>query len=133
MNKRGREQLTHSCPEKKIVLARHGETMSNRDALIMGRTDSELTPESATIAKRLAGIIEKEQVQAVYSRDSLARMAREMVSLIIRGEWQWAAPGSYMWLMQTIIGCRCLTQAVLFSMQLALPAQVMVSLTCHRG
>jgi broad specificity phosphatase PhoE len=66
------EQLTLSCAEKKIVLARHGETMSNRNALIMGRTDSELTPEGMTIAKRLARIIEKEQVQAVYS-SSLGR------------------------------------------------------------
>jgi broad specificity phosphatase PhoE len=38
----------------------------------MGRTDSELTPEGMTIAKRLARIIEKEQVQAVYS-SSLGR------------------------------------------------------------
>ena len=72
MNKRGQEQRALSCPEKKIVLARHGETMSNRNALIMGRTDSELTPEGATIAKKLARIIEKEQVQAVYS-SSLGR------------------------------------------------------------
>jgi broad specificity phosphatase PhoE len=46
--------------------------MSNRNALIMGRTDSELTPEGRTIAKRLARIIQKEQVQAVYS-SSLGR------------------------------------------------------------
>ena len=72
MNKTDREQPALSCAEKKIVLARHGETMSNRNALIMGRTDSELTPEGMTIAKRLARIIEKEQVQAVYS-SSLGR------------------------------------------------------------
>lgn len=38
----------------------------------MGRTDSELTPEGTAIARRLARIIEKEQVQAVYS-SSLGR------------------------------------------------------------
>jgi broad specificity phosphatase PhoE len=70
--KRGLEQLALVCSEKKIVLARHGETMSNRNSLIMGRTDSELTPEGVGLARELARIIEKERVQAVYS-SSLAR------------------------------------------------------------
>jgi broad specificity phosphatase PhoE len=72
LKKTGIEQPTLSCPGKKIVLARHGETMSNRNALIMGRTDSELTPEGVILAKELARIIEKELVQAVYS-SSLGR------------------------------------------------------------
>jgi broad specificity phosphatase PhoE len=38
----------------------------------MGRTDSELTPEGVSLARELARIIEKEQVQAVYS-SSLGR------------------------------------------------------------
>jgi broad specificity phosphatase PhoE len=65
-------QPPRSYTEKKIVLARHGETMSNRNSLIMGRTDSELTPDGVGLARELARIIEKEQVQAVYS-SSLGR------------------------------------------------------------
>jgi alpha-ribazole phosphatase len=103
MNKRGRERPALSCPGKKIVLARHGETMSNRNALIMGSTDSKLTPEGAAIAKRLARIIEKEQVQAVYS-SSLGRaissaniyaeslglpiLAKDELAELSCGEWE---------------------------------------------
>ncbi len=60
------------CASKKIILARHGETVWNRDRLIMGRSDSALTPEGVDLAGRVARIIEKEGVQAVYS-SSLGR------------------------------------------------------------
>jgi broad specificity phosphatase PhoE len=66
------EQPILSCAGKKIIVARHGETMSNRNSLIMGHTDSELTAEGITVAKELARMIEQEQVQAVYS-SSLGR------------------------------------------------------------
>ena len=72
MTKTDIELPPRSCSKKKIVIARHGETMSNRNSLIMGRTDSGLTPEGGIVAKELARIIEKEQVQAVYS-SSLGR------------------------------------------------------------
>lgn len=51
---------------KKIILARHGETYSNRDVRIMGRTDSPLTPEALIVAEQLAGVITKENPEAVY-------------------------------------------------------------------
>jgi broad specificity phosphatase PhoE len=62
-----RQQPALFCPNKKIILARHGETLWNRDRLIMGRSNSELTLEGVSIAKKLARLIEKEDVQAVYS------------------------------------------------------------------
>jgi broad specificity phosphatase PhoE len=51
---------------KKIILARHGETYSNRAVRIMGRTDSPLTPEALIVADQLAGVITKENPEAVY-------------------------------------------------------------------
>ncbi|HTY24657.1 MAG TPA: histidine phosphatase family protein, partial [Desulfomonilaceae bacterium] len=51
---------------KKIVLARHGQTLFNRDGLIMGRSDSPLTSDGIRMAKELARIVQAEDVQAVY-------------------------------------------------------------------
>jgi broad specificity phosphatase PhoE len=55
-----------SVNPKNIILARHGETHSNRAARIMGRTDSPLTPEAVIVAEQLAGVIRKENPEAVY-------------------------------------------------------------------
>ncbi len=51
---------------KRIILARHGQTVSNRDGYIMGRTDSRLTREGERIAEQLAAVIRKENPEAVY-------------------------------------------------------------------
>lgn len=51
---------------KRIILARHGETISNRNGFIMGRTDSPLTPEGERTAEQLATVIRKENPDAVY-------------------------------------------------------------------
>jgi broad specificity phosphatase PhoE len=52
--------------EKKIVLARHGETMFNRTEIIMGRSDSPLTPEGLSAAKQVARLIEEQKIRTVF-------------------------------------------------------------------
>jgi broad specificity phosphatase PhoE len=52
--------------DKKIVLARHGETIFNRDGFIMGRSDSALTPEGLSAAKQVARLIEEQKIRTVF-------------------------------------------------------------------
>ena len=52
--------------DKKIVLARHGETIFNRDGFIMGRSDSSLTPEGLSAAKQVARLIEEQKIRTVF-------------------------------------------------------------------
>jgi broad specificity phosphatase PhoE len=52
--------------DKKIVLARHGETIFNRDGFIMGRSDSPLTPEGLSAAKQVARLIEAQKIRTVF-------------------------------------------------------------------
>ncbi len=103
MKETGIEELILSCAGKRIVLARHGETKSNRNGLIMGRTDSELTPEGVIVARELARIIQNQPVQAVYSsslgravssatiyaeRLGLPILARDALVELSCGEWE---------------------------------------------
>jgi broad specificity phosphatase PhoE len=50
---------------RKIVLARHGETIFNRAGFIMGRSDSPLTPEGISAAKQVARLIEEQKIRTV--------------------------------------------------------------------
>ncbi len=52
--------------DKKIVLARHGETIFNRAGFIMGRSDSPLTPEGVSAAKQVARLIEEQKIRTVF-------------------------------------------------------------------
>jgi broad specificity phosphatase PhoE len=52
--------------DKKIILARHGETIFNRDGFIMGRSDSPLTPEGLSAAKQVARLIEEQKIRTVF-------------------------------------------------------------------
>ena len=48
-----------------IILGRHGQTVFNRDGLIMGRWDSPLTPEGISVPERLAELLSGEEVTRV--------------------------------------------------------------------
>jgi broad specificity phosphatase PhoE len=52
--------------DKKIVLARHGETIFNRAGFIMGRSDSPLTPEGVSAAKQVARLIEEQKIRTIF-------------------------------------------------------------------
>ncbi len=58
----------------KIVLARHGETMSNRGGFIMGRSDAQLTRRGLETVKQVSRIIGSEGVQCIIS-STLGRAA----------------------------------------------------------
>lgn len=51
---------------KRVVLARHGETVFNRERVLMGRADSPLTPEGRELARATATVLQRESVDAVY-------------------------------------------------------------------
>ncbi len=89
--------------DKKIVLARHGETIFNRDGFIMGRSDSPLTPEGLSAAKQVARLIEEQKIRTVFcSPLGRARMStdiytegmglpilvREAMAELSCGEWE---------------------------------------------
>lgn len=64
---------------KKLILARHGETIFNRDGFIMGRSDSTLTPEGLTAAKLVAGIVGDQGIRTVFSSSlGRARLSAEI-------------------------------------------------------
>jgi probable phosphoglycerate mutase len=63
-----------------IVFARHGQTAPNRDGLVLGRADPELTPEGHRQAARLATALAGEPVTAVVTSPLLrARQTAEAV------------------------------------------------------
>lgn len=89
--------------EKKIVLARHGQTIFNRDGFIMGRSDSTLTPEGISTAKQVARLIEEQKIRTVFcsslgrarrstdiytERMSLPILVREAMAELSCGEWE---------------------------------------------
>jgi bisphosphoglycerate-dependent phosphoglycerate mutase len=85
--------------DKKIVLARHGETIFNRDGFIMGRSDSPLTPEGISAAKQVARLIEEQKIRTVFcSPLGRARMSTDIYTeriglpILIRGYG-----GTFMW------------------------------------
>ena len=51
----------------RLILARHGETIWNREGRCQGFSDIELTPEGVMQAQALARSLEEEQIEAVYS------------------------------------------------------------------
>ncbi len=51
----------------KIVLARHGQTASNRDGFIMGQSDAPLTRQGLDTVKQMSRIIGRERIQSVIS------------------------------------------------------------------
>jgi probable phosphoglycerate mutase len=53
--------------KKKIILARHGQTVGNRDSLVLGQSHSPLTEEGLECAKRMAAILKSEGPQMVFS------------------------------------------------------------------
>jgi broad specificity phosphatase PhoE len=52
---------------KRIILARHGETIANRVGVIQGGQDYPLTDRGTELAKKVARLIEHEQIEAVYT------------------------------------------------------------------
>lgn len=52
--------------EKRIILARHAETLFNRVGVIMGRTDSVLSPQGEETVRALGRVLQGEGVQAVF-------------------------------------------------------------------
>ncbi len=51
----------------RLILARHGETFSNRDGLVMGRSDAPLTPEGRHAAEEVARLLAGQRIAAVFS------------------------------------------------------------------
>jgi broad specificity phosphatase PhoE len=89
--------------EKKIVLARHGQTIFNRDGFIMGRSDSPLTPEGISAAKQVARLIEEQKIRTVFcsplgrarmstgiytERMGLPILVRDAMAELSCGEWE---------------------------------------------
>jgi len=63
-----------------IVFARHGQTAPNRDGLVLGRADPELTEEGRRQAERLAEALAGEPVSAILTSPLLrARQTAEVV------------------------------------------------------
>jgi len=89
--------------DKKIVLARHGETIFNRAGFIMGRSDSPLTPEGVRAAKQVARLIDEQKIRTVFcsplgrTRQSaeiytegigLPILVRDAMAELSCGEWE---------------------------------------------
>jgi len=89
--------------DKKIVLARHGETILNRAGFIMGRSDSPLTPEGVSAAKQVARLIDEQKIRTVFcsplgrTRQSaeiytegmgLPILVRDAMAELSCGEWE---------------------------------------------
>lgn len=89
--------------DKRIVLARHGQTIFNRDGFIMGLSDSLLTPEGLNTAKQVARLIEEQKIRTVFcsplgrARTSaeiytdgmgLPAHIREAMAELCCGEWE---------------------------------------------
>ena len=69
-----------------IVFARHGQTAPNRDGLVLGRADPELTEEGHRQAARLAAALAGEPVAAVVTSPLLrARQTAEAVAAACGG------------------------------------------------
>jgi broad specificity phosphatase PhoE len=69
-----------------IVFARHGQTAPNRDGLVLGRADPELTEEGHRQAERLATALAGEPVTAIVTSPLLrARQTAEAVAAACGG------------------------------------------------
>ncbi len=69
-----------------IVFARHGQTAPNRDGLVLGRADPELTEEGHRQAARLAAALAGEPVTAIVTSPLLrARQTAEAVAAACGG------------------------------------------------
>jgi len=66
----------------RLILARHGETVWNREGRIMGQSDIELTERGREQAARLGAALKDEELAAVYS--SPLRRCRETANEIAR-------------------------------------------------
>lgn len=87
----------------KVVLARHGETVFNRNRIIMGRADSDLTEDGIRVAADVAGLVARENIQAafcsplprafrsarIYTKDlSVSLDTQEAMAELACGEWE---------------------------------------------
>jgi broad specificity phosphatase PhoE len=52
--------------DKRIILARHGETTANRDGFIMGRSDFPLTPAGTLVAEKVGLLLKHDVIEAVF-------------------------------------------------------------------
>ncbi len=66
----------------RLILARHGETLWNREHRVLGHTEIELSDLGRRQAERLALALKEERVAAIYS--SPLRRARETAEAIAR-------------------------------------------------
>jgi broad specificity phosphatase PhoE len=62
---KGKTTLNRS--HTRVILARHGETVFNRNRIIMGRADSDLTEDGIRIAMDVAGLIADEHIDAAFA------------------------------------------------------------------
>lgn len=97
------QEETLEPTDKKIVLARHGETTFNRAGFIMGRSDAPLTLEGISAAKHVARLVEEQKIRTVFSsplgrarlsteiytgRMDLPILLREAMAELSCGEWE---------------------------------------------
>jgi broad specificity phosphatase PhoE len=52
---------------KNILVARHGQTVANKDGRIMGQSDYPLTPDALIAAERMALALQCEDIQRIFS------------------------------------------------------------------
>jgi broad specificity phosphatase PhoE len=99
--KQGDEKLSKSTG--RIILARHGETVSNREGFVMGRSDSSLTREGIRMAEAIARLLAAEDITAAFASPLGRAMAsariytsglgfgleiREAMAELSCGEWE---------------------------------------------
>lgn len=90
-------------PASRLILIRHGESTWNRERRIQGQLDPPLSEDGVAQARRVAGRLERREVEALYTSDllraaqtaepiaaSLGVDAEPMVELreIFLGEWE---------------------------------------------
>lgn len=56
-----------TIPDKRVILARHGQTVFNQDGFVMGRSDSPLTEEGIRTSRELARMLDSEGIAAIFS------------------------------------------------------------------
>ncbi len=97
------EESGEARSRKRLILARHGETVANRDGLIIGQCDSPLTAKGIATARELARALKGDDISTIFSSSlgralSTARIYAELllVPILVRqslaelsfGEWE---------------------------------------------
>lgn len=69
----------------KIILIRHGESLGNKDRIILGHTDLDLSEHGYLQAKTTANFLKNEKIDAIYSSDLKRAYNTALPNAEIRG------------------------------------------------